>query len=84
VKADMESRGWYCWRVAGSHSPADLICAKAGEPLCLVQVKANGHISPRERRLLVSVADLLAAEGILASRPGRKLVYAPADGSKVL
>lgn len=83
VKLDMESRGWWVIRAAGSHGPADLVCLKAGEPALLVQVKANALPHKREGIALAALAESIGAEALLAKRVGRKLVYQPADKEKL-
>jgi Holliday junction resolvase len=84
VKADMESRGWWVIRAAGSHGPADLVCLKAGEPPLLLQCKANSVSHKREGIALAALAEKMEAEALLALRLGRKLVYRPADAEKML
>ena len=84
VKADMESRGWWVIRAAGSHGSADLVCLKAGEPSLLLQCKANSMSHKREGIALAALAESMGAEALLALRVGRRLVYRPADKEKVL
>ena len=84
VKADMESRGWWVIRAAGSHGPADLVGLKAGEPPLLLQCKANSVSHKREGIALAALAESMGAEALLALRLGRKLVYRPADAEKML
>ena len=84
VKRDMESRGWWVIRAAGSHGPADLVCLKAGEPPLLLQCKANSVSHKREGIALAALAESMEAEALLALRVGHKLVYRPADKEKML
>jgi len=84
VRKDMESRGWFVIRAAGSHGPADLLCLKAGEPPLLIQCKANSARYKREGIALAAIADSVGAEALLAVKEGHKLVYRPADKEKAL
>lgn len=51
--------GYTVFRMAGSHSPADVIAIKPGQIL-FVQCKLNGIIPPAERKELVDLAAILA------------------------
>lgn len=84
VKADMESRGWWVIRAAGSHGPADLVCLKRGEPPTFIQCKADSHGHKAERDRLAALAHWLGVDALLALRVGHKVVYEPADKSKLL
>lgn len=84
VKLDMESRGWWVIRAAGSHGPADLVAMKLGEAALLIQCKANALPHKREGIALAALAASIGAEALLAKREGRKLLYQPADSGKVL
>jgi len=84
VKRDMESRGWWVIRAAGSHGPADLVCLKAGEPPLLIQCKADSVSHKREGIALAALTESIGAEALLALRVRRRLVYRPADKDKML
>ena len=79
VKADMESRGWWVIRAAGSHGSADLVGLKAGEPALLLQCKADSARHKREGIALAALAESIDAEALLVRRVKRRLVYEPAD-----
>jgi hypothetical protein len=47
VMRDLEKRGYYCVRSAGSHSKIDVVAVK--DAFCLfIQCKADGNITPSE------------------------------------
>jgi Holliday junction resolvase len=75
VRRDFESRGWWVIRAAGSHGPADLVALKVGEPPLLIQCKADSRPHKHEGLGLAALAKSIGAEGLLALRVGRKLVY---------
>lgn len=54
IKKDLEGRGYYCVRAAGSHSKIDVAAIK-GEVAAFVQCKADGNISPQEWATLYEV-----------------------------
>jgi len=82
VRLDMEGRGWWVIRAAGSHGPADLVALKVGEPPLLIQVKADALPHKKEGIALAALAASVGAEGLLAKREGRKLVYRTADSGE--
>jgi Holliday junction resolvase len=80
VRLDMESRGWWVIRAAGSHGPADLVALKLGEPPLLIQCKADARPHRKEGIGLAALAASVGAEGLLAKREGRRVVYRLPDG----
>ena len=54
IKADLERRGYYCVRAAGSHSKVDVVAVKGA--ICLfIQCKTDGKIQPAEWDTLCSI-----------------------------
>jgi Holliday junction resolvase len=78
VQRDLESRGWWTIRSAGSKGPADIVAIKGGKVL-LVQCKANAERYKREGLLLAALARSIGAHALIARRVRRKLVYEAAD-----
>jgi len=73
VKSYFESNDYVVFRSAGSRSPADLICLKAGEVI-LVQCKISGRLTPLEKQKLMILKDELNCQVAIFSRNGRELV----------
>jgi Holliday junction resolvase len=48
-------QGWFVFRSAGSHSPADLVCAKAGE-IIAIQCQTDKYFAPAKVEQLVELA----------------------------
>lgn len=67
VREALEGWGWVVFRSGGSRSPVDLVAMKAGEVL-LVQCKAGGRMSPRERLDFGLLGFDLGVPTLLASR----------------
>ena len=69
-----EEKGWDVTRVAGSHSPKDLVCCRAGDTTLYVQVKGNRSggpfkdFGPAARRSLAETAERAGAQPLLIWR----------------
>ena len=74
IKADLERRGYYCARSAGSHSKIDILAVKGGVCL-LVQCKADGAISPVEWNTLHDLCRPPHTLPIVALKDDGKLAY---------
>lgn len=76
VEKDLQARGFFATRAAGSKGAADIIALGFGYAL-LVSVKVNGQIPPAEREALVATAEGtgLPTVPLLAERDGRALRY---------
>lgn len=78
VKADLESKGWFVVRSAGSHGPADLVAVKATE----IELGTNrgARVARVDRRMALVQCDVTA--GSLPSINWRKWnrVYEAAGG----
>jgi Holliday junction resolvase len=63
----LRDRGWAAWRIAGSHTPADVVAMKAGERSMLMQCKYGAGslyagFPPADRQALVDLALVADAE----------------------
>ena len=67
VKADLEARGYYAVRAAGSHGKTDVLAYHMGIAL-FVQCKKGGDFPKEERLSLVHVAKEHSAIPVLAQR----------------
>ncbi len=65
-------RGYFVLRSAGSRSPLDLVCLKAGE-MIIVQCKRDGRLGKVEREHLIALGEEFGCQVQLVSREGRKL-----------
>jgi Holliday junction resolvase len=75
VLRDLQERGFYCVRSAGSKGAVDILALARGQVL-LVQAKVSGKFPPAERTELVRLADTLDAVPVLVDRAdARKLTY---------
>ena len=74
VKHDLESRGYYCVRAAGSHSKVDVVAVKHSIAL-FVQCKTNGAITPVEWNTLLDLCACPTFLPIVASKNGTHLEY---------
>jgi Holliday junction resolvase len=72
VKADMEAKGWYVVRAAGSHGHADLLAVSADE-VAFVQAKLGGPgaFPPAEWNDLFAVAIRYGGVPVVVHRPQR-------------
>jgi len=52
-------KGWFVFRSAGSHSPADLVCAKAGE-IIAIQCQTDKYFTPVK---IEQLAELIKENG---------------------
>ncbi len=83
VAHEYEDRGYDVTRVAGSHSPKDLVCCKAGYPTLYVQVKGDkgsafANFGPAARLALIELAERAGAEPLLVWRtPQHNLRFLP-------
>lgn len=77
IKHDLDSRGFWTLRSAGSHGIVDLVAVSLdGEgTLLFVQAKRDGRISPADRKILCNIAALASAHPILASKATGALIY---------
>jgi Holliday junction resolvase len=71
VKRDLESRGYFVIRSAGSHGVVDLMAFGPKYPTWFIQAKINGVMSPAERRGFFECAKRSEAWAVRASRPKR-------------
>jgi hypothetical protein len=74
VRADLEKRGYFAVRSAGSHGPIDIVALSQDTHL-LVQCKINGNLGPAEWNELLGIAISTNTLPVLASSPGRGCVY---------
>lgn len=94
VKEDLEDRGWFAVRSAGSHGPADVMAARNDfrtvnrrgvrvyfTRLLLVQVRKDGYLLPSERQGLLDAARKAGGLPVVTYRPSpRTLAYALLTG----
>ena len=74
VKHDLESRGYYCVRAAGSHSKVDVVAVKGS--ICLfIQAKTDGNITPAEWNTLHDLCACPTFLPIVATKNGTHLEY---------
>ena len=72
VRTDLENRGWFVIRAAGSHGIVDLVAFPPNpRPTWFIQCKIGRRISPKERKKLGEIAMSTSCYAILASRPKR-------------
>jgi Holliday junction resolvase len=74
VRRTLESEGYLVIRSAGSKSPVDLVCFRAGEVI-FVQCKTNGVMGKVEREQLKELARDNNCQARLYSKQGRKIVW---------
>lgn len=90
VAERLREQGWTVFRVAGSHTPADLIAVwpfkileMTGSRVGLVQCKGGvSTLGPTARREFSEYASALGADAILAER-GLKLSLLSGDGGRL-
>ena len=63
---DLERRGFFCIRAAGSRGAADIVALARGHRPLVVQAKRGASIVPAERLKLLDVAERTGAIGLLA------------------
>ena len=68
VLADLDERGWWCIRAAGSHGAADVVALRSGWDPVLVQAKASGVIGPAEWDELWRAAERAGGNAVVADR----------------
>jgi Holliday junction resolvase len=73
VKADLEFKGYFVQRSAGSHGPCDLLALRLDDQLA-VQCKTNGKLPPAERTKLLALAKVCHLKPVLAWRPKRGVI----------
>lgn len=82
VAREWEADGWDVTRVAGSHSPKDLVCCRAGETV-YIQVKGDragpfASFGPAYRAALLATAKKAGARALLIWRDSKnRLVHLP-------
>ena len=74
VKHDLEKRGYYCVRAAGSHSKVDVVAVK-GDICLFCQCKTDGAITPDEWNTLYSICACPSFLPIVATKNGTHLEY---------
>lgn len=74
VKADLEGKGWFVVRSAGSHGAVDLVAIGEGGVIRFIQAKINGKMSWKDREEITELAAEYGAEAIMASRPRRGMI----------
>lgn len=77
VKRDLEARGWWVARAAGSLGDADLVALRPGLPARLVEVKSTAggpyeRFGPAQRTDLSTAARRAGAEAWLVWWPPRR------------
>lgn len=85
VKHDLEERGYYCVRAAGSHSKVDVVAVKGS--ICLfVQCKTDGAITPAEWNTLMRICACATFLPIVATKgkggPAYKLLLEERGGHR--
>ncbi len=73
VKDDLEARGWYAVRSAGSHGVTDVLAYHMGTAL-FVQCKKGGDFPPGERHELLYAARKHNAIAIMADKRERGVI----------
>lgn len=68
VQANYKARGWVALRMAGSHSPLDIIAAKGGEIHVLQCKNGTGYLTPVQRKGLRAVAVEFGALPLIACK----------------
>ena len=81
IKKDLEKRGYYAIRSAGSHGLIDIAAFKDDIAL-FIQAKTDGVISPADEAALVDLCREPNFIPILAERVGRKLKYCVLPGGE--
>lgn len=83
VKNDLADKGYQVYRVAGSHSPVDVIAVSRGV-LIYVQCKTNGVVGVEEWNTFFDHCKAVEALPIVASRPRKtyRKITDYKDGSK--
>lgn len=71
VRDELLALNYAVFRMAGSHSPCDLIAIKKRKIL-FVQCKRDGWISPMERKILVDLSERCCGLAIVVSCPQRR------------
>jgi Holliday junction resolvase len=79
IVKDLEAKGYWCMRSAGSHGPVDVIAIATsllGRPQrrLMVQAKIDGKISKHDRSTLFELASRHHCEPIVADRPKRGMI----------
>lgn len=74
VKADLERRGYYAVRAAGSHTKIDVFAVK-GEIALFVQCKTGGSIPPAEWAALYRICTSPRFIPLVASSVDGKVTY---------
>jgi Holliday junction resolvase len=73
VKRDLEAKGYFAIRSAGSHGAVDIIAIKKDDAMA-VQCKINGRLSPADRKQLLAVAHASGIKAMKAWRPKRGVI----------
>jgi Holliday junction resolvase len=71
VKRDLEGKGYFAIRSAGSHGAVDIVAFGPKHPVWFIQAKIHGTMSPAERKELYRFANECGAWAVRASRPKR-------------
>ena len=74
VRDWLRDHGWVVFRTGGSRWPVDLVAMKADQTV-LIQCRASGRLSPREREELGFLGALLLVRVVMASREGTGLTF---------
>lgn len=73
VIKDLEAKGWWCFRSAGSHGVADVIAFKAGE--CMwIQCQTDKYFPPVKVQVLVEGARLNNVQAWLCWRGDKRKI----------
>ena len=81
IRKHFESQGWTCFRSAGSHSPADLICIKGGE-IMLVHCQLDSYFPPAKIEQLKAIAEENNCRYLLAWRDKKKIQFKEATNDR--
>ena len=88
VKKHMEDAGWICFRSAGSHSPADLVCLKAIPPIrglsrmglgLLIQCQLDKGFNKNKKEGLIDLSIATGAFPLLCWRDKSKIMFEYAE-----
>ena len=82
VQSLMEQLGYCTIRSSGSHSPADIWCAKRDKPLLLIQCKISGYVGVHEWNEFYDFCNQAGARPIVAEKVRGGAVYREITGKK--
>ena len=83
IKKDLEARGYFVLRSAGSHSPVDLVALRWDRDVLLVQCKAHGVLSPADRAVLDELETKTDGTAVLAAQERGGWSYSYLSGQEM-